>query len=260
MTKNIIATGIICLGLGAPVGANAFGFDPEMSCEEALYGSNVVSRTYASAWVMGYLAAKTGTAPEVNEFSITDQMDILAGVCDDDRGQSLRELADTIDIPVMTMAEPEGDEPPAGPPPGSEADARRLLSEFLVPGADLAALTYSLKPERQDILAVYEEPLASKLVATYDRLFTPTTALGPSPGQDSILIFYSTTGALKGGDPMLREFPGGYRKVVEYMIPDYPVIRFKFVKSGETLGMASDGLIFVNDHWVLMPKPWKSLR
>ena len=31
------------------------------------------------------------------------------------------------------------------------------------------------------------------------------------------------------------------------------------INQGETLGLAFDGLIFVNDRWVLMTKPWRSL-
>ena len=35
--------------------------------------------------------------------------------------------------------------------------------------------------------------------------------------------------------------------------------RFKFVKPGEGLGMAFDGLVHVNGHWVIIPKPWRAL-
>ena len=33
-----------------------------------------------------------------------------------------------------------------------------------------------------------------------------------------------------------------------------------FVEPGESLGLAFDGLIFVNGRWVLMPKPWRVLE
>ena len=47
--------------------------------------------------------------------------------------------------------------------------------------------------------------------------------------------------------------------VLDYFVSDVPIGRFKFVEQGETLGLAFDGLIFVNDHWVFMPKPWRAL-
>ena len=36
------------------------------------------------------------------------------------------------------------------------------------------------------------------------------------------------------------------------------LFRFKFVKAGETIGMAFDGLAFVNGHWRIFPKPWRA--
>lgn len=32
------------------------------------------------------------------------------------------------------------------------------------------------------------------------------------------------------------------------------------LEPGQTLGMAFDGLVHVNGHWRLFPKPWKALR
>jgi hypothetical protein len=56
------------------------------------------------------------------------------------------------------------------------------------------------------------------------------------------------------------EFPGGYAQVAQYIVKDVPIVRFKFVKPGETMGMAFDGLIHVNGRWVFMPKPWNGLK
>ncbi|MGJ5620789.1 hypothetical protein [Sulfitobacter sp. MF3-043] len=55
------------------------------------------------------------------------------------------------------------------------------------------------------------------------------------------------------------EFPGGYKDVLQYFKIDVPIVRFKFVQKGETLGLAFDGLIHVNGRWVTMPKPRRSL-
>ena len=45
---------------------------------------------------------------------------------------------------------------------------------------------------------------------------------------------------------MLAEFPGGYKAVLPHLKPGNAIVRFKFVKPGETHGMAFDGLIHVN--------------
>jgi len=59
---------------------------------------------------------------------------------------------------------------------------------------------------------------------------------------------------------VLSEFPGGYEQVRGQFVGDFPIVRFKFIEPGETSGMAFDGLIFVNDRWVFMPKPWRGLN
>ena len=35
--------------------------------------------------------------------------------------------------------------------------------------------------------------------------------------------------------------------------------RWKFTKPGEDLGMAYDGLVFVNGHWAWFPKPYRAI-
>ena len=72
-------------------------------------------------------------------------------------------------------------------------------------------------------------------------------------------MFYGTTGELVQGKPLLDKFPGGYKKILQYFRANVPIVRFKFVTKGETLGLAFDGLIHVNGRWVIMPKPWRSL-
>jgi hypothetical protein len=73
-------------------------------------------------------------------------------------------------------------------------------------------------------------------------------------------VVRATTAGLLAGDAVLSDFPGGYKDILPYMIGDHPIVRFKFITSGETLGLAFDGLVFVNDRWVLMPKPWRYLE
>jgi hypothetical protein len=50
------------------------------------------------------------------------------------------------------------------------------------------------------------------------------------------------------------------KRVAEHLKPGLTLYRFKFVKPGETVGMAYDGLVHVNGHWVMLPKPWAAAR
>jgi hypothetical protein len=121
------------------------------------------------------------------------------------------------------------------------------------------ALTGALLPKPEDVRAVYSDPLASRMIETYDAGLKPGIKFGPKPEHDDLYMVYTTTAKLVAGDPAMDEFPGGYRKVVQYFKTDVPIVRFKFVRKGETSGLAFDGLVYVNDHWVILPKPWRSL-
>ena len=111
-----------------------------------------------------------------------------------------------------------------------------------------------------EIRAVYGEPLASKLIATYDKHLTANVAIGPKAGQTELLTWFATTGGLRNGGAALKAFPGGYDQVRPYFVGDYPIVRFKFVEPGKELGMAYDGLVHVGGRWVWMPKPWRALK
>lgn len=138
--------------------------------------------------------------------------------------------------------------------------AQRILQAFLAPGANYAELTAQLRPAPEDYAVVYKEPLAEKIAAAHAGLWASGAAIAPKRGQSELLMVYATTDQLIAGQPVLKQFPGGYDQVRQYLNPGVPIVRFKFVKPGETLGMAFDGLVHVNGRWVLMPKPWRAMR
>ena len=106
--------------------------------------------------------------------------------------------------------------------------------------------------------AVNDEAFAAQLEAHNRRLWESGRALGPKPGQTNLIVVFATTDQLIDGGPALAAFPGGYKDVLTHMKRGVPIVRFKFVKPGESLGMAFDGLVHVNGRWVLMPKPWRA--
>ena len=134
-----------------------------------------------------------------------------------------------------------------------------MLEEFLKPGNDLRTLTRAVLPKPEQIRKVYAEPLASKMIAMYSAALTPDVVIAPKQGQTELLMVYTTTKALRDGAPVLGKFPGGYKEVTRYFAIDVPIVRFKFVRPGETLGMAYDGMVFVDGRWMWMPKPWRAL-
>lgn len=226
---------------------NSFkGFDPRSPCGTVLRGASDQNKLMVAAWVFGFLSGNQGSLHPVNLETAKAVLRNVFDACAQDENKSLLEIV-------------KGSRDRQGQDPASEESARKLLLQFLKPGADFAALTSRLKPSGADIRAVYTAPLAEKLVDMYGSMFASGASIGPKPGQTGLITVRATTAALRDGDAILREFPGGYEKVRTFFAGDHPIIRFKFVRQGETLGMAFDGLVFVNGRWVLMPKPWRAL-
>ena len=145
--------------------------------------------------------------------------------------------------------------------PPTDAGARALLSQFLPASTvDKSAAMRRLRPTRADYRAVYNEPLASKLEEAHFSLWESGDTIGGDPDQTELLVVFFTTDDLIDRKPVANEFPGGYGRVIGEMKRGIPIVRFKYVKPGSSLGMAFDGLAHVNGHWVLIPKPWSAVR
>jgi hypothetical protein len=145
--------------------------------------------------------------------------------------------------------------------PGTDAGAEALLKEFLKPGADYAALSKPLRPDKADYDGVFQPELAARA----DTIYTPAwdanqMLVFPKPGQTQLVLYSATTDEIKNGTGNSAEFPGGYRQVADQFKPGVKLYRFKFVEPGNDLGMAYDGLAYVNGHWRIFPKPWRLLK
>lgn len=141
---------------------------------------------------------------------------------------------------------------------GDEADARALLEQFLQPGADLSTLSAELAPAADDYGAFFTPEFAVKAAAVYGPAWEEgAIVVAPKAGQTELLLWSALTEDLKAWNQSAAPFPGGYREVADQFLDGVRVYRFKFVRPEASIGMAYDGLIFVNGHWRLFPKPWR---
>jgi len=141
---------------------------------------------------------------------------------------------------------------------GTEAAATALLKKFMAAGADRVALTKELRPTSEDYAKVFTADFAKKLEAAQKPLWESSPGIGPNAGQTEVLVAKATTEDFQKATAAAKEFPGGYAKLGDKLQPGVTLFRFKFVKPGETIGMAFDGLAFVNGHWRIFPKPWRA--
>ena len=82
--------------------------------------------------------------------------------------------------------------------------------------------------------------------------------LAPKTGQTELLLSSATSEELQKWTGNAKDqFPGGYEKIGPSIADGFTFYRFKFVAPGAKLGMAFDGLVHVNGHWRLFPKPYR---
>ncbi len=228
-------------------------FNPQQSCDSFLPASETFDKIMIGLWAAGYQAGISGSVASMTEASNDRLIEQLNTAC-----------AQTPQASLLSLIESLGEDKPKSAQnlmqePGSPAQGRQILLSFLEPGADLAALTASLKPTPEDIRAIYADPLATSLIAAYEQAFASGAAIEPGEERDALLSTFTTTFELKNGAEALGKFPGGYKDVAEYFVADAPIASFKFVRQGESTGLAIAGFTYVNERWVLMPKPWRGL-
>lgn len=262
--------------------AQRLAFDPSLPCSDLLLTGDAGDKTLSVFWASGYLAKTDGTERTIDQPHIEGLYGVLQAVCQQAPDMSFQQTVERFAVaqlpakpaPVAVntapavKAAPSVVAPQAAPqtsPPPARAEqptstGRGLLEKFFDPNADRAALTAALKPTESDIRTVYADPLASALILQYESMFQPGITIGPKPEHTDIYSIETTTLNLKTRASVQKEFPGGYAKVIPFIHGNNVIIRFKFVKAGETSGLAFDGLIFVNGRWVLMPKPWRALK
>ena len=155
--------------------------------------------------------------------------------------------------------------PPAPPPdfktfPGTLAGAKSLVSELVKPGVDAAALTKQLRPTTADYKTLFDAKAAATIDAVYSAEWDRGSfVVAARPGQTEVKISSATVADLKANNEKAKEFPSGYAKVASHFVANPTLYRFRFVEPGQEQGNAYDGLVYVNGHWALIPKPWRGL-
>jgi len=156
-------------------------------------------------------------------------------------------------LPLFTLTMAQAEE--SG---GSEDEARALLQQFLEPGANYPELSKALAPAAEDYAAVFQPDFAKMAASVYGPAWeSGAIVVAPKSGQTELLLWGADSEDLKAWNVHAAPFPGGYREVKDQFQDGIHIYRFKFVRPEAEIGMAYDGLIFVNGHWRLFPKPWK---
>jgi hypothetical protein len=144
---------------------------------------------------------------------------------------------------------------------GSASPAKEVMAAFTKPGADHAALTNALRPKPEDYAAVFTPEAAAKVKAGLEPLWDGgKLTLKPAANQTEITAAGVPQPELLRGDGNAVNCPGGYKDIASKIQPTVTVHCVRFLKQGEKGGLHVDGLVNVNGHWALFPKPWRFLK
>ncbi len=263
MFKKVAAVFVFCLpalALDIPAYAQEVSFDPNASCLQVMEESP----NGAAIWAFGYLASKIQNARAIEELMIESFLRDFEAACKTSPDQSFfaivrQLLADVPDVAASSRSKNIVVAPQERTGETQEM-AQQVLAALRAPDADLARILSGLKPAPEDVRALFPEAMAVKLIEMYDRLFGERLAdeSFPPPPYD-VSVRFTSTGKL-ANDPVLAELPGGFKNVLDKFLIDVPfgllVVGFPSIDDR----MSLSGLVFVNDRWVLMMRPWRGLQ
>lgn len=223
---------------------------PTASCTQIVTITGTEEAQALNRYLYFVYVAVTQTTPKASNEFIGELRQNTAKAC-----QQL-ELGTSLEDAIRAVTKSALNGTPTTPKVSLDDSAHALLKKFLEPGADRRALTQTLMPSEADISAIFTPDFAPK-VADYVAEVFGSGSVSPKDGYTEILVTVANTSELIDGGPALAEFPGGYKRLRPFLQRGIPIVRFKFVEPGETLGLAFDGLYRVNDRWVLIPKAWR---
>lgn len=176
-----------------------------------------------------------------------------------------RRTADTPCPPIVTTANDPIElprlPPTPTPQPGSAADAKRVLQRLFRRETARAELL-RLRPSSKDYRAVYQEPFAKHLEEALAPGWERVRNGGELLDDESVLsdpeddIVYVRAEKSENIGSAESQLPVGYRSVARAVKPGLVIFAYSFTRLGWLGGIGMDGLIHVNGHWVLIPRPW----
>ncbi|MET7402756.1 hypothetical protein ABZS66_55675 [Dactylosporangium sp. NPDC005572] len=145
--------------------------------------------------------------------------------------------------------------------PKGDAGAKSLMEALRA--ADGPETVKTLQPTAADYAAVFTDDLAGKAESFYKtKLWNGQKVdMGVSAAQTDLKVFQATSEDIrKWTKAVERDFPGGYKQLGPHLKPGLTVYRWKYTEPGEDSGRAYEGLVYVNDHWIWVPKAWEILE
>lgn len=139
-------------------------------------------------------------------------------------------------------------------------EAWRLLRRIAsAPPTEALVLVDALRPADEDYGRAFLGSAADQARAGYRSLWSTPVIPGPKVGQTELRVAVARVEDLRERGEAAERLPGGYGQIADKLVPGRVWVAWKFTEPGEALGMAWDGLVWLDDHWAWFPKPWRVL-
>jgi len=124
-------------------------------------------------------------------------------------------------------------------------------------GPDGASALEAMRPRAEDYARVFDAGLVDAVRAAYEEMWqTPPELERLVSGEITLRVDAAPAGMLGDENELTRRFPGGYRTLAPYLVPDRVWFVWRYVRAGADTGMRYDGVVLLDDRWVWFPKPY----
>lgn len=161
----------------------------------------------------------------------------------------------------MSGAPPRNADPPP-PQLVAFADALRQRLTVLVDPAlhDLRVpFLLSLKPTLADYDRVFVPTAVAKARAFYESMWAGPIDPRLNPHHRVVRIHVAVPEDFATGHPRATAFPTEYRNISAALVPGVPWACFELLEPGDSLGVSTDGLVWVDDRLLWFPRPYVAL-
>lgn len=115
-----------------------------------------------------------------------------------------------------------------------------------------------LRPTRDDCARLFDAELVDSVAAAVERVDYDVPLASPGDTYPDLQVTAATAGLLRWPNDLSHHFPLGYRNSAGWMTPDRVWLAWIF-KSAQGGGVRYDGLAWLDDRWVWIPKAYRVL-
>jgi hypothetical protein len=124
-------------------------------------------------------------------------------------------------------------------------------------GPEGPATLEAMRPHSDDFPRVFQAGIAERVAAAYEVLWrTPPRLDRLVSGELALRVDAAPAGMLHEENELSRHFPGGYRALAPYLVPDRVWFVWRYLHGSAEAGMRYDGVVLLDDRWVWFPKPY----